>query len=60
MWFKLAAAYFKPSDPRRNMAISSRELVEEQLRPEQLSEAQRRAREWTRSAHNPRQCELPT
>jgi uncharacterized protein len=47
MWFNLAAAHFKPSDPRRNKAISSRELVEKQLRPEQLAEAQRRAREWT-------------
>lgn len=45
MWFNLAAAHFKPSDPRRNTAIRSRELVEKQLTPEQLAEGQRRARE---------------
>jgi TPR repeat protein len=47
MWFNLAAAHFKASDPRRSTAISSRDLMEKQLTPEQLAEAQRRAREWT-------------
>jgi TPR repeat protein len=47
MWFNLAAAHFKPSDPRRNTAINSRELVEKQMTAEQLAEAQKRAREWT-------------
>jgi hypothetical protein len=46
-WFNLAAAHFRPSDPRRNTAISSRELIGKQMTAEQLAEAQRRAREWT-------------
>jgi uncharacterized protein len=47
MWFNLAAVHFKQSDPRRNRAINSRELMAKQLTEEQLAEAQRRAREWT-------------
>jgi TPR repeat protein len=47
MWFNIAAAHFKPSDPRRNTAINSRELVAQFLTAEQLAQAQRRAREWT-------------
>jgi uncharacterized protein len=47
MWFNLAAVHFKQSDPRRNRAISSRELMGKQLTEGQLAEAQRRAREWT-------------
>jgi Sel1 repeat len=46
MWFNLAAAHFKPSDPRRNTAIKSRELMERLMTPAQLAEGQRRAREW--------------
>jgi TPR repeat protein len=46
MWFNLAAAHFKQSDPRRTRAITSRELMAKQLSEEQLVEAQRLAREW--------------
>ena len=49
MWFNLAAAHFKQSDPRHHTAVSSREVVAKQLTPEQLADAQRRASEWAPS-----------
>jgi hypothetical protein len=50
MWFNLAAAHFAASDPRRGTAISSRDLVAEQMTHDQIAEAQRRAREWRPTA----------
>jgi uncharacterized protein len=47
MWFSLAATHFPPSDPRRNTAITSRDLIGKLMSREQIAEAQRRAREWT-------------
>src|SRR5262249_35123966 len=46
MWFSLAATHFPLSDPRRNTAITSRDLVGKLMSREQIAEAQRRAREW--------------
>jgi TPR repeat protein len=47
MWFNLAAARFPPGDSRsRNLAISSRDAVAQQMTPAQLAEAQARARQW--------------
>jgi TPR repeat protein len=49
MWFNLAASHFAASDPRRGTAISSRDFVARQLTPDEIAEAQRRARTWRRS-----------
>jgi TPR repeat protein len=47
MWFNLAAARFPSTDTRnRNLAVRNREVVAARMTPEQLTEAQRLAREW--------------
>ncbi|MFL6797385.1 MAG: tetratricopeptide repeat protein [Xanthobacteraceae bacterium] len=47
MWFNLAASRFPGNDaPRRTAAAASRDAMAAKLSPEQLAEAQRRAREW--------------
>ena len=46
MWFNLAAANFPPSDPRRNTAVTSRDLAANKMTQDQIAEAQKRAREW--------------
>jgi TPR repeat protein len=47
MWFNLAAARFPPSDTDdRSAAARNRELVTRKMTPDQIAEAQRRAREW--------------
>ncbi len=48
MWFNLAAARFPASDTRRNAAVSSRDVVAAKMTPDEIAEAQKRAREWTR------------
>ena len=45
VWFNLAAARFPTSDIRRS-AAANRDLVASKMTPDQLAEAQRRAREW--------------
>lgn len=48
MWLNLAAAYFPASDIRsRRMAAANREFVESKMTRDQITEAQRLAREWT-------------
>jgi TPR repeat protein len=47
MWFNIAASRFAPSDAvNRNLAISNREVMARKLTPEEVAEAQRRARDW--------------
>jgi hypothetical protein len=47
MWFNLAAASYPASDIKgRDKAVNSRSLVAQQMTPDQISEAQRLAREW--------------
>jgi TPR repeat protein len=47
MWFNLAAARFPPSDTDdRSAAARNRDLVTKKMTPDQIAEAQRRAREW--------------
>jgi uncharacterized protein len=47
VWFNVAASRFAPSDAaNRNLAISNREAVARKLTPEEIAEAQKRAREW--------------
>ena len=46
MWFNLAAAHFAASDPRRSAAVTSRDVVANKMTPEEISEAQKLAREW--------------
>ena len=45
MWLNLAAA--KSSSENREKRVESRDEVAERMTPEQVAEAQRRAREWT-------------
>ncbi len=44
-WYSLAAARSSPGE-NRDLAVSNRDLVEKQMTPDQLAEAQRFAREW--------------
>jgi hypothetical protein len=47
MWFNLAAARFPLSDAtNRTAARKNRDLMAEKMTPDQIAEAQRRAREW--------------
>ena len=46
MWFNLAAASFPASDTRRGAAVNSRDLVANKMTPDEIAEAQKRAREW--------------
>jgi hypothetical protein len=46
MWFNLAASHFAASDPRRDTANHSRDLMAGQMTANQIAEAQQRAREW--------------
>jgi TPR repeat protein len=46
VWLNLAAARFLASDVRIRSATRARDLVASKMTPEQLAEAQRRAREW--------------
>jgi TPR repeat protein len=46
MWFNLAAARFAASDTRRSAAVAGRDVVANKMTPEQIAEAQKRAREW--------------
>lgn len=55
MWFSLAASGAPDAD-MRGLVISARNEVEILLTPEQIAEAQRRAREWT---ENHRQDDRP-
>lgn len=49
MWFNLAAAHFPPSDAAsRSAAVNNRDLVAKKMTPDQIAEAQKRAREWKR------------
>ncbi len=45
MWFNLAAAWSSGED--RVVYVRNRDLAAERMTPEQIAEAQRRAREWT-------------
>jgi hypothetical protein len=47
MWFNLAAAYFPVSDTsNRATARKDRDVVAAKMRPDQIAEAHRLAREW--------------
>jgi TPR repeat protein len=46
MWFDLAAAYFPGSDTRRNAAVTSRDLLAKKMTQDEVTEAQKRARDW--------------
>jgi len=47
MWFNLAAARFPPSDTGdRSASVNYRDLVAKKMTPDQIAEAQKRAREW--------------
>src|SRR5262249_26016362 len=47
MWFNLAAAQFAETDPRnRTAAIKNRDVVESKMTREQISDAQKLARDW--------------
>jgi Sel1 repeat len=47
-WLNIATARFPASDAvNRNLAISSRDAVASKMKPEELAEAQQRARQWT-------------
>jgi uncharacterized protein len=46
VWFNLAAARFPTSDIRRSVAAVNRDLVASKMTPDQVADAQRRAREW--------------
>jgi TPR repeat protein len=48
MWLNLATAHFAAADTRLSTAIASRDLVARQMTRDQIAEAQKRAREWTR------------
>jgi uncharacterized protein len=48
MWLNLASARFPASDAaNRGVATASREAVANRMSPEELADAQKRAREWT-------------
>src|SRR5262249_16470566 len=46
MWFNIAAASFAATDPRRSTAVGDRDAVASKMTPEEIAEAQKRAREW--------------
>jgi TPR repeat protein len=47
MWFNLAAARFPPSNTGdRSASVNYRDLVAKKMTPDQIAEAQKRAREW--------------
>jgi TPR repeat protein len=46
VWFNLSASRIRASDPRRGVAVSSRDAVASKMTPDQIIEAQKRAREW--------------
>jgi uncharacterized protein len=47
VWFNLAAANFPASDSRnRNIAVKNRDTVAGEMTADQITEAQKRAREW--------------
>jgi hypothetical protein len=46
MWFNISAASFATTDPRRSTAMSSRDAVAAKMTPEEIAEAQKRARDW--------------
>ena len=46
VWFNLATARLAASDPRRRVAVSSRDAVASKMTPDQITEAQKRSREW--------------
>jgi len=47
-WFNIAASRFPASDTvGRGLAVSSRDAVASKMKPEELAEAQQRARQWT-------------
>jgi hypothetical protein len=47
MWFNLAAAHFPASETdNRSAAVRVRDLVAEKMTPDQIVQAERRAREW--------------
>jgi TPR repeat protein len=48
MWFNIATASFAATDPRRSTAMTSRDAVAHKMTPEEIAEAQKRAREWRR------------
>jgi TPR repeat protein len=49
MWLNLAVSHFPPSETRnRNAAMNSRDVVANKLTREQVTEAQKLAREWQR------------
>ncbi len=45
MWLNIGASHLPPGEVR-DLAVSNRDLVEEQMAPAQISEAERLAREW--------------
>jgi hypothetical protein len=45
LWLNIAASHLPPGEVR-DLAVSNRDLVEKQMTPEQIAEAQRLAREW--------------
>jgi TPR repeat protein len=47
IWFNLAAARFPASDPRRSAAVANRDLLASKMTQDELTEAQKRSREWT-------------
>lgn len=46
MWFDLAAAHYPVSDTRHDTAVTSRETLKSKMTPNEIAEAQKRAREW--------------
>jgi uncharacterized protein len=47
MWFNIAAARFPPSNTGdRSASVNYRDLVAKKMTPDQIAEAQKRAREW--------------
>ena len=44
-WYNIAASRLPPGEDR-DMALSNRDLVEKQMTPDQITEAERLAREW--------------
>ena len=45
MWLNIAASHLPPGEVR-DLAVNNRDLVEKQMTPEQIAEAQRLASEW--------------
>jgi hypothetical protein len=46
VWFNLATARFAASDVRRSVAVSSRDAVANKMTADEITEAQKRSREW--------------